>query len=305
MLGEVVTDRPLADAHGFSRVFLDAPVGLEGAAHGLTFGPLEVLLQVEGRQLGGGRSDRPDKDDVPGLQHRLVREDHGPLDRVFEFAHVARPREFRQHRHRVGRDAVDPFARPSGVATDEIVDEDRYVLAPLAEGRHRDGNDVQTIIQVLLKTALGDQLGEVPVRRGDDTHVDLDGPFRTRGSNSRSCNTRRSFGCRGSATAPISSRKIVPPSASANRPRLVETAPVKAPLTCPNSSDSTSVSGSAAQLTLTMGIWRCALWAWMARATSSLPVPVSPVMRTVLRDCATVAALRTMSSIARLRPTMP
>ena len=32
---------------------------------------------------------------------------------------------------------------------------------------------------------------------------------------------------------------------------------------------------------------RCALQSWIARATSSLPVPVSPVIRTVLRDCAT------------------
>ena len=38
----------------------------------------------------------------------------------------------------------------------------------------------------------------------------------------------------------------------------------------------------AAQLTLMSGIARCALRSWMARATSSLPVPVSPVMSTVL-----------------------
>ena len=43
---------------------------------------------------------------------------------------------------------------------------------------------------------------------------------------------------------PISSRKIVPPSASANLPRLVIVAPVKAPRTWPNSSDSSSVSGN-------------------------------------------------------------
>ena len=81
---------------------------------------------------------------------------------------------------------------------------------------------------------------------------------------------------------PISSRKIVPPSASANLPFLVVVAPVKAPRTWPNSSDSSSVSGMAAQLTLMSGMSRCALRSWMARATSSLPVPVSPVMSTVL-----------------------
>ena len=59
---------------------------------------------------------------------------------------------------------------------------------------------------------------------------------------------------------PISSRKIVPPSASAKRPFLVKLAPVNAPRTWPNSSDSSSVSGIAAQLTLMSGMsrWRAA-----------------------------------------------
>ena len=61
----------------------------------------------------------------------------------------------------------------------------------------------------------------------------------------------------------------------------------------------------AAQFTLISGMSRCALRAWMARATSSLPVPVSPVIRTVLLVSATSSALRITSSIARLRPTMP
>ena len=99
-------------------------------------------------------------------------------------------------------------------------------------------------------------------------------------------------------SVPISSRKIVPPSASAKRPFLVEVAPVNAPRTCPNSSDSSSVSGMAAQLTLMSGMSRCALRAWMARATSSLPVPVSPVTSTVLRDSATSSA-RLITSMHR------
>jgi hypothetical protein len=63
------------------------------------------------------------------------------------------------------------------------------------------------------------------------------------------------------------------PSASANFPFLFVVAPVKAPRMWPKSSDSSSVSGIAAQFTLMSGIWRCALRAWMARATISLPVP--------------------------------
>ncbi len=37
----------------------------------------------------------------------------------------------------------------------------------------------------------------------------------------------------------------------------------------------------AAQLTLTKGPWGRELWRWMAAATSSLPVPLSPRTRTV------------------------
>jgi hypothetical protein len=56
---------------------------------------------------------------------------------------------------------------------------------------------------------------------------------------------------------------------------------VKAPFSWPNNSDATRSRGTAAQFTLTKvrearSDLRC-----MARAISSLPVPVSPVMRTV------------------------
>ncbi len=53
--------------------------------------------------------------------------------------------------------------------------------------------------------------------------------------------------------SPISSRKIVPPSATANRPGLSLCASVKAPALWPKSSDSSSVSGSAPQLMATKG----------------------------------------------------
>ena len=97
----------------------------------------------------------------------------------------------------------------------------------------------------------------------------------------------------------------MPPSASSKRPRRLAVAPVKAPLTWPNSSDSISGSGIAAQLTLIRGISRCALLAWIARATSSLPVPVSPVISTVLFERATSSSLWITSWIARLLPMIP
>jgi hypothetical protein len=78
----------------------------------------------------------------------------------------------------------------------------------------------------------------------------------------------------------ISSRNSVPPSASSNLPLRAARAPVKAPLVCPNSSLSISSSGIAAQLTSTKGAAARWLCAWIARATSSLPVPFSPKIST-------------------------
>ncbi len=81
--------------------------------------------------------------------------------------------------------------------------------------------------------------------------------------------------------SPISSRKMVPPSAASKRPFWSRWAPVKEPFTWPNSSDSSRVSVSAPQLRATKGWARRGLFAWRARATSSLPVPLSPCTSTV------------------------
>ncbi len=54
--------------------------------------------------------------------------------------------------------------------------------------------------------------------------------------------------------SPISSRKMVPPSAASKSPFLLPVAPVKLPFTWPNSSLSSRVSVSAEQFTATKGL---------------------------------------------------
>ena len=56
-----------------------------------------------------------------------------------------------------------------------------------------------------------------------------------------------------------SSRNSVPLAANSKRPRPSRSAPVKGPRSWPNSSVSTSVSGSAAQFTATKGLLARAL----------------------------------------------
>ena len=88
----------------------------------------------------------------------------------------------------------------------------------------------------------------------------------------------------------------MPPSACRNLPSRSAVAPVYAPFTEPKSSLSMSSSGMAAQLTLTKGLSRRSLWSWQARATSSLPVPLSPRIR--IR--APVGATRAICSLMAL-----
>ena len=120
--------------------------------------------------------------------------------------------------------------------------------------------------------------------------------------NSRSCSTRSSLACRPNGRSPISSRKMVPRWASSKRPMRWLTAPVNAPLTCPNSSASSRASGSALQLTATNEKRLRPLAAWMERAANSLPVPVSPLMRTVARRGATRRICSAICRMGRLSP---
>ena len=85
----------------------------------------------------------------------------------------------------------------------------------------------------------------------------------------------------------------MPPSASSTRPRLAVCASVNAPFSCPNSSLSISVSGSAAQVTLMNGPDARRLSRCSACAIAPLPVPLSPSMITV---AVSAAASRSISS---------
>ena len=123
--------------------------------------------------------------------------------------------------------------------------------------------------------------------------------------NSCCSSTRRSFVCVWGGISPISSRKIVPPWASSNSPLRESIAPVNAPFSWPKSSLSRSVSERAATLTGIKDLWRRRDSACIPRATSSLPVPDSPVTSTVASTGAIWTTRSSTSSIASVSPTMP
>jgi hypothetical protein len=97
--------------------------------------------------------------------------------------------------------------------------------------------------------------------------------------------------------SPISSRKSVPLSAATKSPLWSAIAPVNDPFMCPKSSLSSSVSGIAPQLIATKGWFARTLARWIARASSSLPVPLSPWISTLASPAATRCAFARRSSI--------
>ncbi len=102
--------------------------------------------------------------------------------------------------------------------------------------------------------------------------------------NSLSASTRNSRVCSANDMSPISSRNRVPPLACSNRPMRRSVAPVKAPFSWPNSSDSSSSAAIAEVFSATKGAAARGELSCSARATSSLPVPDSPVMSTVMLE---------------------
>ena len=108
-----------------------------------------------------------------------------------------------------------------------------------------------------------------------------------------SCSTRSNLACRGIVISVSSSKKSVLPLATSSNPALSRSAPVNAPLRYPNISDSSRLSGSAAQFRGTsFRAVRRLCW-WMNCAIISLPVPLSPLIMTEASVAATFCASST------------
>src|SRR5207249_5425783 len=103
--------------------------------------------------------------------------EHDPADHdSLDLPHVARPFVTRQHLERARRHAPHVAVALTRGLPDEVLDEERDVLAPLAERRHVDGHDVQAVVEVLTELARPHRALEVDVGRRDHAHVDRDGP---------------------------------------------------------------------------------------------------------------------------------
>ena len=113
----------------------------------------------------------------------------------------------------------------------------------------------------------------------------------------------KSFAWRGKGISPISSRKSDPPLDCSNLPFLCLSAPVNDPFSCPKSSDSNNSDGIAAQFTVMKGPFLFE-HLWIAWATISLPVPVSPKIKAVLSAWETIAIKFFIDFVSGLSPSI-
>ena len=124
------------------------------------------------RGLGAGRLHV--RREVLLADHVALHQDHGALDGVAELADVPGPGVALEHVHeRGGRDALHVLAGLGVELLDEVVDEERHVLAALLERRQPDGEDVEPEVEVLAEPPAADLLLQVPVGGADDAHVHL------------------------------------------------------------------------------------------------------------------------------------
>jgi len=136
------------------------------------------------------------------------------------------------------------------------------LASPLAQGGQAQVHDVEAIQKVFPEHALGDRTGQVPVRGGDDPDVDRYGPGAADAIDDAFLDGAQQFGLEpGVHFADFVQQQ----RAAVGLLELADAAGDRAgegPLLCPNSSDSSKLSGMAAQLTLMKGRSARLEWVW-------------------------------------------
>src|SRR3954447_6818629 len=149
--------------------------------------PLENLARVAQRQghnfaglvpFDDARGDRRDLIRKHIRAHRLCRvarrHDQQPIDYIAQLPYIAGPAIGLQRGKRILSEIARLDARRFRAALHEVTREQRDVLTSLAQRRHPDRHDIETIEEVLAKPAGGDFAGQFAVRGGEHPYIDLD-----------------------------------------------------------------------------------------------------------------------------------
>jgi hypothetical protein len=211
---------------------------------------------------------------------RFGLQDRRPLDDVLQLAHVARPVVPLEQPERLGLHVAERRVVALGDLVQEVPAQLGHVLRPLAQRRQLDRHDVEPVEQVLAELALGDRRLEVAVAGGDDAHVDRLAHAAADALERALLEHAEELGWRAGAISLISSSRACPVGElEAAAAHLV--GPGERALLVPKSSDSEQVLAQRGAVDGEHRRSRRSLAAWIARATTSLPVPLSPRISTV------------------------
>jgi hypothetical protein len=221
-----------------------------------------------------------------------------------ELAHAAGKRERSQHLRRVLRQRLRLDAELARALLQEVPGERRNVLEPLAQRRQPKANDIEAMQQILAKEALTHALLEVLVRRSDHANARL---LRRMTANPVVLAVGEH-----AQQSHLQIRRHVADLVEEERTALglLEPAPARAlrsgerAALVPEELDSSRSFGIAAVLIAMNGPGARGLCRCSARATSSLPVPDSPVTSTVALDCDSRPIARNTSCIAGAWPSI-
>jgi hypothetical protein len=119
-----------------------------------------------------GPLTRPDcRRQVLQINHPAAAEESGPLDQVLQLADVARVAVLEEGVAGGGGEAGHVTPVLCGELAEEVLQEKRDVLAPLAERRDLDRHHVQPVVEVLAKGPVSHRLFQIAMGSGEDANV--------------------------------------------------------------------------------------------------------------------------------------
>ena len=189
------------------------------------------------------------------MDHLPVAHQHRPLEDVFQLPDVAGPVIAHEHVDGGRRDALDDLTVLVRELLEEVIGEQQQVGFALAERRHEDGEHVEPIVEVLAEGILRDGLLEILVRRGEQAHVGLDRFGAAQPLELALLQHAQQLDLRGGVDVADFVEEQCPALGELEAAFLPGLRPREGARSCPKSSDSMSVSGKAAQLTLTKGFF--------------------------------------------------
>ena len=103
-------------------------------------------------------------------------QDQRSLQRILEFAHVARPVIVHQTSQRLRRQRFNPHVAFAAGLGHEIICQQRYIFSPLAQRWHGETHHVEPVIQVVAERTRLDRFRQASISGRNQADVELYGP---------------------------------------------------------------------------------------------------------------------------------